>query len=234
MRPIIHLLVIGGFSASALAAETTALDALKLLPKEKAKNLALIEARDGTPNPDRWYLLVQDSTEENGFREYVVEGRQIVADRALSQFTEKLAPEDVIRADSVKIDSDRVVKIAQQYAKASKFPITRISYELKKNDDDTTPVWKVNCWDDAGNMAEVTVAATKGTVLSHDGFTLEARADNEKKRRMEAYNASQNQERDLALPRERPAPSNSRAPEPEDGAGHAIGRTLRKLFGGGR
>src|SRR5947209_885488 len=122
MRPIILVLLIGGFSASALAAEMTALDALKLLPKEQVKNLALIEARDGTPNPDRWYLLVQDPSEENGFREYVVEGRQVVADRTLSQFAEKLAPEDVIRAESVKIDSDRVVKLAQQFAKASKFP----------------------------------------------------------------------------------------------------------------
>ena len=56
-------------STAAVRGEGTALDALKLLPKDAAKRLARIEAREGTPSPERWYLLVHDPAEQRGVRE---------------------------------------------------------------------------------------------------------------------------------------------------------------------
>ena len=53
---------------------TTALDAIKLLPKTEAKKIARIEARDGTPAPDRWYVIAFDEKSESGVREYAVAG----------------------------------------------------------------------------------------------------------------------------------------------------------------
>src|SRR6186713_1211708 len=75
------------------AASTTALQAIKLLPKGQAKYLARIEARDGIPAPERWHLLTHDVNEENGLHEYVVAGGKVVASRAISQFAETLKSE---------------------------------------------------------------------------------------------------------------------------------------------
>ena len=51
---------------------TTALEALKLLPKDARKLVARIEAREGSPNPERWHILVSDKTAENGVKEFVI------------------------------------------------------------------------------------------------------------------------------------------------------------------
>ena len=53
-------------STAAAQGGGTALDALKLIPKDAAKRLARIEAREGTPAPERWYLLVHDPAEQRG------------------------------------------------------------------------------------------------------------------------------------------------------------------------
>ena len=44
----------------------TAFDAIKELPKDQAARIARIEGRDGTPDPDRWYILTQDPKADNG------------------------------------------------------------------------------------------------------------------------------------------------------------------------
>ena len=60
------------FLLTAIAAfaqgEGSALDALRLIPKDAAKRLARIEAREGAPAPERWYLLVYEPVEKRGLR----------------------------------------------------------------------------------------------------------------------------------------------------------------------
>lgn len=171
--PLLFSLVLAGSGASLFAAETSALTALKLLPRDKAAKLARIEARDGTPEPDRWYLLVQDPAEENGLHEFVIAGKEIVASRAISQFADALKPEDVIGTAAVKIDSDRAAKLARQYAEANNVSISKMNYELKKEGADAAPVWKISCLDETGNkVGEITVTAGKGNVISHEGFAV--------------------------------------------------------------
>src|SRR5438046_3902324 len=89
-------ILLNAFLCVANARESqTALDALKLLPKGMGKNLARIEAREGTPVPERWHILVHDAQSENGLREFVVADGKLVADRTLSQFAEKLTDDDI-------------------------------------------------------------------------------------------------------------------------------------------
>jgi len=52
---------------------------LKLLPKDARKGVARIEAREGSPNPERWHILVNDKTAENGLKEFVIADGMIVA-----------------------------------------------------------------------------------------------------------------------------------------------------------
>ena len=134
MRALIFLIALA-LTASAAEPLTalTALTALKLIPRAQAKNLARIEARDGTPAPERWHILVHDAAAEHGLREFVVAGSEVVASRTVSQFAEKLAPEDVLAADSLKLDSDKVAKLAQQYALANNAVVATIGYELKQD-----------------------------------------------------------------------------------------------------
>jgi len=161
-----------------IARAETALDAIKQLPKDQAARIARIEARDGTPAPDRWYIITQDPKADNGVHEFVVSDGAIVASRSVSQFAESLTPEDMLGDEPVKIDSDKAAKVAQDYAEANGNAVTSMNYELKKDGTDGAPVWTISCMDDKGTkVGSVVVAAEKGDVVSHDGFALEPVAE---------------------------------------------------------
>ncbi|MEA3212213.1 MAG: hypothetical protein QOE70_5270 [Chthoniobacter sp.] len=179
MRPLFLAAIVLLIPAAGLRAQnaTTALSALKLLPKGEGKRIARIEAREGSPTPERWYILVHNPKEETGLHEYVVAGGEIIASRALSQFAENVKPEDVIGNDAVKIDSDLAGQMAQDFAEANNLVAASLNYQLKK-DNENAPTWTVTCIDQGGKrLGEVVVAAGKGSVLSHSGFPVEPSPD---------------------------------------------------------
>ncbi len=172
LRGSFFLLVIS-LAANSASGET-ALAALKVLPKGAARHLARIEARDGSPIPERWHILVHDEQAENGLREYVVAKGELAASREISQFAESLKPEDVIGAAAIRIDSDRAARKAQRYAEANNAEVAAMNYELRKDPTTGAPVWKVTCVNALGTPGgAVTVAATEGGVVAHEGFAAE-------------------------------------------------------------
>ena len=167
---ILLLLISLPLSAESLP-PTSALAALRKLPRTDAKRLAQIEARDGTPVPERWHVIVHEPKSENGLREYVVAGGEIVASREVSQFSESIRAEDVLGTDSLKINSDQVGKIAEQYAHANNLSVARMHYQLKKDGAAATPLWTVTCIDTAGaEIGRLVISAGRGSVISHQGF----------------------------------------------------------------
>ena len=152
----------------------SALDAVKHLPPGQAARIARIEGRDGAPEPERWYILTQDPAADNGVHEFVVANGEIVASRALSQFADSLKPEDMLGDGLLSIDSSQAAKIAQDYAVMNGVVISSISYDLRKNGPDATPVWTITCLDDKGvREGVIIVTAGKGSVVSHEGFALD-------------------------------------------------------------
>jgi hypothetical protein len=168
--PILIVWLMSAFAARGTET-TTALSALKLLPKGQAKNLAMIEAHEGTPAPERWHVLVHDKQSETGVREYVIAGGEIVISRNVSQFAQSLTSDDVIGVEGLKCDSDRVAQIAQDYAMVNNIRPASINYKLKKEGADAAPLWRVTCLDEFGNeLGNLVLTAAKGNVVSHDGF----------------------------------------------------------------
>jgi hypothetical protein len=160
------------FTSAAFAqADGSALAALKLLPKDAAKRLARIEARDGAPVPERWHLLVYDAGTERGVREFVVAGGKVVAVRMLSQFADTLKPADVIGGDSVKLDSEQIARWAALFVTANGGQIGSMNFELQRDSALNVPVWTATVLDPAGDqIGAITVNALNGGILTADGF----------------------------------------------------------------
>ncbi len=151
----------------------SALRALKVIPKDEVKNLARIEAQGGTPVPDRWHFLVHHPDSENGLKEYVVASGELVAAREISQFAENLTEEDVIGGTSVKIDTDKLADLAKKYAAVNEVEVATINYQLIRIGEEAQPIWRLDCVDSAGSInASLVVTATKGVVVSQDGFPV--------------------------------------------------------------
>ncbi|MDB6153872.1 MAG: hypothetical protein JWL90_2325 [Chthoniobacteraceae bacterium] len=176
MRPLFFfsllILLTGG---TALPAERGgALDAIKKLPKGQAKSLVRMVGREGTPAPERWYLLVYDRTVFNGLREYVVAGGEVITSRTISQFADKLTRDEVIGGQAIRVDSGRVAKALQQYASANNVTVSTLNYELRKDGPDAAALWQITGADDSGNeLGSVVISAAKGSVISHPGFAVE-------------------------------------------------------------
>lgn len=171
---ILSLFAAGLCAAGASAEPMSAFQALKLLSAEQLKALSRVEGVDGTPTPERWYLIVHDPSAENGFKELVVNAGAIVAERGLSQFVESVGPGEVIGASPLKIDSDRLAKLLRDTAKASKRTVAAINYELRRESAAVAPYWKVTALDVEGRpFGAILVSAEKGTVLAKDGFVPE-------------------------------------------------------------
>lgn len=227
-------LLLNFFVATALpAAETTALDALKLLPKAKAAQLARIVGRDGAPNPERWYLLVQDPADENGVHEFVVAKNEIVASRSISQFAEKLSPADVLSTGALKIDSDRLAKMARQYAEANHTPIAKINYELKKEGPEAPPTWTVSCFDENDqSIGQLVITGGKGNVMAHPGFALVPAPPVEEKKPAKSVAApTPARVRTVAtpIPESTPLPMDNDRAKPEDGRSNPVGDTFKNM-----
>ncbi len=167
------LLVLGSRLTAGAASNLTVQDALKLLPKDQVKNLVHIEGREGAPIPERWYIQVYDANEETGVREFVIAHREIITSRGLSQFLPSAKPEDVIGTRLVKINSDDLIKLTQEYVEANGLEVTKVNYTLFKEPDAPVPVWKMTCFDDSGKkLGELVVNARNANVVSHEGFEL--------------------------------------------------------------
>jgi hypothetical protein len=207
----------------------TALQAVKLLPKDAWSRLARVAAFEGAPVPERWHILVHDTREENGLHEYVIANGEVVASRAISQFADELKADDIIGSEAVKFDSDRAANLAEAYADANKLAYASCNYELKK--DGETPLWKVTCLDAKGEeIGRLSISASKGTVLKRDGFPLEPVLYNGMTKK-EFAAADAKWERDRAVKAKKTSQRVMRAePPPEQPRQGFLGR----LFGGAR
>ena len=151
----------------------SAFEALSLLPPAVAKRIAIIEGRDGSPMPERWYLVVFDPIQEHRLMEYVVANHQVVAVRPFSQFARELSPEDIIRIDLALLNSDRMFQLVDQFARANNLRVTKINYQLKKSGPGSAPLWKITCLDaSATPFAGLLVAANSGTIIQTNGFNI--------------------------------------------------------------
>ncbi len=212
---------LAGLAANAAAAGMTAFEAVRLLTREQRKLVALVEGRDGTPTPERWYILLHDPTAENGLKECVVAGGAIVASRAISQFAEKITPEMTLW-DAVKFDSDKAAKLVQQYAQANAAIAATIGYELRKDGADATPVWTVTGYDVEGRQLGVLViTATRGAVVTHEGFSIEPGKLPVESERFSTFSSNQ-------VSRDRPVDRRSTTTTPTKKPG-----IFDRLFGGG-
>lgn len=165
------LAVTFAFSACAFAQGSSALSALKLLPKDAAKRLARIEAREGAPWPERWYFLVHDPAAPLGLREFAVAEGAVKASRTLSQFADALTAQDIIGADAVKFDSGAVASLAGRFTMANGTRLGSINYELGKYGENAAPAWRATILNDKGDPLGILIILAKtGAVERHDGF----------------------------------------------------------------
>jgi hypothetical protein len=226
------------FAGASFAAPTpttnTAMNAIRQLPRGEYKRIVRIEAREGKPAPERWYIIVHDPKDENGVHEYVIAGGEVVASRSLSQFVESVKADDIVKESMIKIDSDKVGALASEYALANNVSVATMSYSLLKDGADAAPLWSVACFDESGKqIGTVVVSAGKGNVISHEGFTAEPGAEALAKTETQSDSDSGDHKTSQKRVAVRTTPNATPSPDKGD-IFSRMGNSLNKFFTGGR
>lgn len=155
----------------ATAQRQTAFRAYTAIPPEAAWRLVRVGACEGTPVPERWHFVVHDPQQPNGLRDYVVAGGRVVATNSVSQFASEAQARDILMPGAVRIDSDHVAAMAEQYAAANHMTVASMNYELRRDLLDPHPVWKVTCLDSQNRtLGWLVCDARTGEVVAHGNF----------------------------------------------------------------
>jgi len=166
----------GGMAQEKSAKEkpASAFDAVRLLNPQQQAALAIIAGREGALRPERWHLLLHEPESETGLREVVVTKGKITASRTISQFSEKLSVENVFAPESLKLDSDKVVRTARDYARANHVMIAKMHFDLRRSGPEGAAHWTAICQNERGEeLGRLVInASDSGTVISHAGFAL--------------------------------------------------------------
>jgi len=151
----------------------TAYQALRTVGDERDKALLHrvleVKGRNGTPQPQRWTIVLDDPLARGGVREIEVAGGHIVSERTPVRSYSGSVEGLIINFQRLNLDSSSVFTIVEEQAKAAKVGFDSADYVLCCNEANGAPVWTVQLLDLNGRaLGTVSLAADTGAVIAKD------------------------------------------------------------------
>ena len=146
----------------------TAYQALRVVGKQRSQTqlnqVIEIKARNGTPQPAAWTLLLNDPMARGGVRELEVVSGHIVSERTPVKTG---ANGKTFSLAKLNLDSEGAFAVAEHEARVVKLGFYGANYTLCADPASDTPVWVLHLLDkDQNPIASVTIAADTGQVIS--------------------------------------------------------------------
>jgi hypothetical protein len=149
----------------------SALDALNMLPPEYQNFVVKVSADNGTPDPPQWYILAYRGNPQEGLFSITIANGEIIQEKPTLNVGELFKVPNPIAIERVTIDSRSAFEIASQFAAANDRTLRSVSYVLQQTGPDSSPVWKIWCYDRGGSyFGYIEISAANGSVISTDGL----------------------------------------------------------------
>ena len=162
-------------AASVFAQENpSAYEALRVigtqLNRQLVNRVVSVNGVDGDPQPRSWKILVEDKNAANGVREYVIEDRRIVSQRAPNKSVVGSTQGATINTAKLNLDSTGAYSVAAHTAETSHVTFSLTSYTLR-TDDRGNPVWIVTLADRSNRpVGTIHIRASDGRVTRVEGM----------------------------------------------------------------
>ena len=162
-------------AAPALAQENpSAYEALRVIGTQLNRDLVTrvisVTGVDGDPQPRTWKILVADGRAQNRIREIIVEGEQIVSQRAPNRSVVGSTEGATINTARLNLDSTGAYTVASHTAETSHVTFTFVSYTLR-TDERGNPVWIVTLEDRSRKpLGSIHIKANDGRVTRVEGM----------------------------------------------------------------
>lgn len=149
-----------------------AIACLQNLPAKYRDGVLKLSADNADPNPDTWYLVVQNNGNDSNIRNLTMSDGQITSDRRTIGLREIFSQASPVSVGKVAVDSRDAFGIAQRYAEANGAKVGSVSFALQQSGGSSAPVWSVWCYGPSGSyLGLMKLLATDGTVIYNDAFT---------------------------------------------------------------
>jgi hypothetical protein len=163
------------FATPALAEENaTAYEALRTvgsrLNKEYLHHVISVTGVDGSPQPAKWKILLEDAHARGGVREVEVANNRIVSQRTPVRPVIGSAEGSTINTSRLNLDSSGAFAVANNTAQSSHTPFSTVSYTLR-TDQHGDPLWVVTLENQSGQpVGTIYIGANDGHVARTEGM----------------------------------------------------------------
>ncbi len=173
MRKLLVLLLLCATGASAQEeGNPTAYEALRVVGTKHGRaalsRIVSVTGMHGTPQPETWNVLLEDSRAPGGVREVEVKNGRIRAQRTPTRSIAGSTENALIKTARLNLDSSGAYEVAAYTARHTSFATA--SYTLR-TDDRGNPVWIVVLHDERDRqIAKMHIGANRGTVTRTEGL----------------------------------------------------------------
>lgn len=123
-------------------------------------------AEEGRPQPLYWEFTLLEPAAQRGRRILRAGGGQVFYDRTPGGLPGSRGMTPVLELRRLKVDSERVFKIAEGEARKNRISFNHANYELRSLRPDTAPLWTVTMVDDRGDVVgKVDVDSASARIL---------------------------------------------------------------------
>lgn len=163
------------FSASAVAEEeTTAYEALRVVATQRNRDfinhVISLSGVDGTPQPETWKILIDDSRGRGGVREIEVSNGRIASERTPVRSVAGSSEGATIDTKRLNLDSSGAYAVASHTADKSNTRFATVSYTLR-TDERGDPVWIVTLLNQSARpVGTIHIGANRGNVTRTEGM----------------------------------------------------------------
>ena len=150
-------------------------DALAVLSRQVADQpldrVVQVVGIRGQHQPKEWRVVLRDKAKPGVFHLYMIQGQQVVRKERVEKDYRGEVPEEVVRYQDLRIDSNRVFSIADREARMAKIGFDTVNYELRCPEFSDQPVWFVDLRDGrGGTVGRLFLSASTGRVLNRIWF----------------------------------------------------------------
>jgi hypothetical protein len=160
--------------AAAAAEQSTAYDALRVLGHEMGRDAVAhvisISGADGAPQPEKWKILLQDTSGSDAVQEVEIADGQIASERPPARAVTGSSEGATIDTRRLNLDSTGAYAVASHAAEKSGAQFATVTYTLR-TDERGEPVWIVTLEDNSRRrIGTIYIGASRGNITRTEGL----------------------------------------------------------------
>lgn len=172
LAPFFALLLLPLATPVAASGKDSAYQALRAIgaARDQALLNRVLEVKglNGTPEPEKWTVILDDPLARGGVREIEVANGRIVSERTPVKAYSGTAEGVSMNFGKLNLDSEGAFAVAEDVARKAKIGFEGVDYVLQCEDANTAPTWVLQLLDaHQHSIGTVTIAADNGTVLGN-------------------------------------------------------------------